>query len=109
MPELLTSDQMAQRVVQELADGMYVNLGFGVMMSNVSKRGEPKRVERCNLPLTGRRCVDLVVTDVAVVEVTHGGFLLRELAPGWTADAVAALTEAPLAIGPELREMRLKE
>ncbi len=222
MPEVLTNDQMAQRVVDELADGTYVNLGFGmpllvanflpkerdilihtengmigvgplaapgqedpdlvnagkqfvtelpgaayfdqslsfamirgghidvsvlgayqvaengdaanwvvpgeriprvggamdlasgarrvvVMMSHVNKRGEPKLVKRCSLPLTGLRCVQLVVTDIAVIEVTGQGFLLREVAPGWTGQDVAERTEASLAISPELREIRLKE
>ncbi len=222
MPEVLTNDQMAQRVVDELADGTYVNLGFGmpllvanflpkdrdilihtengmigvgplaspgqedpdlvnagkqfvtelpgaayfdqslsfamirgghidvsvlgayqvaengdaanwvvpgeriprvggamdlasgarrvvVMMSHVNKRGEPKLVKRCSLPLTGQRCVQLIVTDIAVVEVTSQGFVLNEVAPGWTAQDVADRTEAPLAISPELRGIRLKE
>jgi 3-oxoacid CoA-transferase subunit B len=67
-----------------------------VMMSHVNKRGEPKLLERCTLPLTGQRCVNLVVTDLAVIAVTDEGFVLRELAPGWSAQEVAALTGAPL-------------
>ena len=66
------------------------------MMSHVNKRGEPKLLERCTLPLTGQRCVSLIVTDVAVVEVTGTGFVLRETAPGWTAAEVVAMTGAPL-------------
>jgi 3-oxoacid CoA-transferase subunit B len=66
------------------------------MMSHVNKRGEPKLLERCSLPRTGQRCVSLIVTDVAVVEVTAAGFLLKETAPGWTAGEVADMTGAPL-------------
>ena len=70
-----------------------------VMMSHVNKRGEPKLLERCTLPLTGRACVDLVVTDLAVIQVTDRGFVLREVAPGHTEDEVVELTGAPLEIG----------
>jgi len=66
------------------------------MMSHVNKRGEPKLLERCTLPLTGQRCVSLIVTDVAVIEVTDAGFALKETAPGWTAGEVADMTGAPL-------------
>src|SRR5918912_2230240 len=76
-----------------------------VMMTHVSKRGEPKLVRRCTLPLTGQACVDLVITDIAVVEVTPDGFRLREVAPGWTPEQVRERTEAELRISPELREM----
>lgn len=74
-----------------------------VMMTHVNKRGEPKLVTRCTLPLTGQACVKLIVTDIAVVEVTAAGFLLREVAPGWTPQDVAKLTDAPLAVSRELR------
>jgi len=80
-----------------------------LMMSHVSKRGEPKLVKRCTLPRTGQRCVGLVVTDMAVVEVTAAGFVLREVAPGWTPEDVKDRSEAPLSISPELGAMRLKE
>lgn len=218
MPPLLTSDQMARRVVDELEDGMYVNLGFGMpllvanflprerdvlvhtengmigvgplanpgeedpdlvnagkqfvtelpgaayfdqslsfsmirgrhidvsvlgayqvaqngdlanwvvpgeriprvggamdlsvgakkviaMMSQVNKRGEPKLLEHCTLPLTGQRCVKLVVTDVGVIEVNDSGFLLLEVAPGWKPDDVIELTGAPLAVSEDLTTM----
>ena len=67
-----------------------------VMMSHLNKRGEPKLLERCTLPLTGQRCVSLIVTDLAVIEVSEAGFVLRETAPGWTAGEVVELTSAPL-------------
>jgi 3-oxoacid CoA-transferase B subunit len=80
-----------------------------VMMSHVNKRGEPKLVNRCTLPLTGERCVKLVVTDIAVVEVTGDGFVLNEVAPGWTPGDVVERTEAPLAISSTVREMRVRQ
>ena len=76
-----------------------------VMMTHISKRGEPKLLRQCTLPLTGQRCVDLVVTDIAVVEVTPAGFLLREVAPGWTPTQVQERSEAPLRVSPTLREI----
>jgi 3-oxoacid CoA-transferase subunit B len=80
-----------------------------VMMGHVNKRGEPKLLERCTLPLTGRRCVKLVVTDIAVVEVTESGFVLREVAPGWTAGEIIKLTGAPLAVSEQLTVIRHSE
>jgi 3-oxoacid CoA-transferase subunit B len=76
-----------------------------VMMTHVTKRGEAKLLERCTLPLTGERCVGLVVTDLAVVAVTPAGFELREVAPGWTPADVQERSGAPLALSHTLREM----
>jgi 3-oxoacid CoA-transferase subunit B len=76
-----------------------------VMMTHVTKRGEPKLLHRCTLPLTGEQCVDLVVTDVAVVAVTADGFELREVAPGWTPELVQERSEASLRQSPTLCEM----
>ena len=76
-----------------------------VMMTHVTKRGEPKLLRQCTLPLTGVRCVDLVVTDIAVVAVTPEGFLLREVAPGWTPAMVRERSEAELRLSPALREV----
>jgi len=59
------------------------------------------------LPLTARGCVDLIVTDIAVIEVTPKGLVLREVVPGWTAKEVQALTEPKLKIAPDLKEMEL--
>jgi 3-oxoadipate CoA-transferase beta subunit len=67
-----------------------------VLTNHVTKTGEPKLVERCTYPLTGRRVVSRVFTDLAVVDITPEGFALRELAPGVSADEVVAKTRAPL-------------
>ncbi|MEE8384339.1 MAG: 3-oxoacid CoA-transferase subunit B [Dehalococcoidia bacterium] len=74
---------------------------------HTTRDGKPKIVRRCSVPLTAPGCVDLIVTDVAVVEVTPGGLLLKEVAPGWTADEVQGLTEPELIVSPDLREIEL--
>lgn len=74
---------------------------------HTTRDGKPKIVKECSVPLTAPECVDLVVTDVAVIEVTSKGLLLKELAPGWTVEEVQALTEPKLVIAPELKEIEL--
>ncbi len=78
-----------------------------VAMEHTTKDGRARILRECTYPLTGRRCVDLIVTDLAVVEVGASGLVLREVTPGWTPGEVAALTEAPLAVAGDVREMAL--
>jgi 3-oxoacid CoA-transferase B subunit len=77
-----------------------------VCMEHVTKDGAPKIVKQCTYPLTGLACVDTVVTDLAVVDVTPEGLSLREVAPGWTAEEVQRLTGAPLQIRGRIPEIR---
>ena len=65
-----------------------------VITRHVTKTGEPKLVEACSYPLTGRRVVSRIFTDLAVVDVGPGGFQLKELAPGVTLDEVIEKTGA---------------
>jgi 3-oxoacid CoA-transferase subunit B len=64
-----------------------------VTMEHVTKKGEKKILRKCSLPLTGVRCVDRIITDYCVLDVTKDGLKLVELAPGVTAEQVQDLTE----------------
>lgn len=78
-----------------------------VTMEHTTKDGKPKIVKKCSYPLTAKECVDLIVTDLAVIEVTQKGLVLKEVAPGWTAKEIQALTEPELKIAKDLKEMEL--
>ncbi|MBI4939468.1 MAG: CoA transferase subunit B [Actinobacteria bacterium] len=69
-----------------------------VLMEHVAKDGTHKVLDRCTLPLTGSGVVDRVITDLAVLDVTPSGFVLREVAPGVTTDDVLAASGAPVEV-----------
>lgn len=67
-----------------------------VMMSHCDRRGRPKILRECSLPITAAGCVDRIYTDLAVIDIEDGRLLLREIAADSTVDAVVAATAAPL-------------
>ena len=69
-----------------------------VIMDHVNTQGEPKILNSCTLPLTGRGVVNRIITDRAVIDVTPDGLLLVEVAPGHTVEEIKACTEPPLAV-----------
>lgn len=78
-----------------------------IIMEHAAKDGTPKIVRQCSLPLTGRRVVHRIITDMALLDVTAAGLVLRELAPGVTQHEVQDRTEPKLLIAPDLKEMAL--
>ena len=78
-----------------------------VAMEHVTRRGEPKLLVRCTLPLTAAGVVHRIVTDLAVIDVAPDGLVLREVAPGTLVDDVRAVTEPVLRIADDLREVSL--
>ena len=77
-----------------------------VAMQHVSKDGKSKILNQCSLPLTGEHCVNRIVSELAVIDVTPQGLKLVERAPGVTVDEIMKATEAPLIIDGEVPEMK---
>src|SRR5512134_161727 len=87
------------KMVKGIGGGMDLVAGAKrvvVMMEHATKDGKPKILKQCSLPLTGKRCVSAICTDRAWIDVTQDGLVLRELAPGETAQSVQKLTAPKL-------------
>ncbi len=78
-----------------------------VVMNHLNKNSEKRVVKTCTYPITAIGCVDLLVTDIAVMDVTDQGLVLKEVAPGWTPEEVQELTEPTLIIDPDCQEITL--
>ncbi len=78
-----------------------------VAMTHTTKDGRPKIVKQCKYELTAPKCVSLIVTDMAVIEVTPGGLILKEIAPGFTPEEIQSFTEPKLIIASDLKEIEL--
>jgi 3-oxoacid CoA-transferase subunit B len=77
-----------------------------VAMEHTTKEGRARIMKQCTLPLTGIQCVDRIVTDLAVIDVEPDGLVLREVAPGLTAERVQELTEPRLRVAPDCKTIR---
>jgi 3-oxoacid CoA-transferase subunit B len=78
-----------------------------VAMEHANKEGAPKILERCALPLTGKKCVHFIVTDLAFMEVTPEGLVRRERAPGETVESVQKLTQPKLKVPSDLKTIKV--
>jgi len=93
-----------------MGGGMDLAAGAGrviVTMLHTTREGGPRIVKDLTFPLTAKRCVSLIVTDLAVIEVTTAGLVLKEMAPGWTFKEIQDLTEARLKPATDLKEIEL--
>jgi 3-oxoacid CoA-transferase B subunit len=75
-------------------------------MRHTDKKGNPKIVKKCKFLLAAKRKATLIVTDIAVIKVSAAGLVLQEVAPGWTVEAIQAMTEPRLIISPDLKEIK---
>ena len=106
----LANWMLPQRGVGNVGGAMDLATGAAgviVAMEHTDRIGEPKIVEECTFPLTGKGCVYLIVTDLAVIECDGKGLTLIEVAPGWTPEEVQQLTGAKLTISPDVGEFQL--
>jgi 3-oxoacid CoA-transferase subunit B len=76
-----------------------------IAMEHTTKEGEAKIVKACTLPLTGVGVVNMIVTELAVIEITPQGLVLREVAPGVSPEAVQKVTEPTLRLAPDMKVM----
>ena len=106
----LANWMLPQRGVGNVGGAMDLCLGAKtviVAMEHTDRQNLPKILEECTLPLTGKGCVSLIVTDLAVIERSGARLTLKEVAPGWTAQEVQALTGAHLVVDAGLKEYQL--
>jgi len=106
----LANWMLPQRGVGNVGGAMDLATGASgviVAMEHTDRNGEPKIVEECTFPLTGKGCVYLIVTDLAVIECDGKRLTLKEVAPDWTPEEVQQLTGAKLTVSPDVKEFEL--
>ena len=106
----LANWMLPQRGVGNVGGAMDLSAGAKeviVAMEHTDRQNRPKIVEECSFPLTGKECVSMIVTDLAVIQCTANGLVLKEVAPGWTAEEVQELTGARLTLASDLKEYQL--
>jgi len=97
---------------KELTIGGSMDLAMGTerliaVMEHTTKDGQYRILKECSYPITALESVNLIVTDIAVIEVTDQGLVLKEVAPGWSPEEVQALTEPQLIVDPDCQEITL--
>jgi 3-oxoacid CoA-transferase subunit B len=106
----LANYHMPGRITGSIGGGQdlaYCSKKVVVIMSHIDKGGRPKIVDRVALPITAPGCVDRIITDIAVIDVTAGVLVLQELLAGWTAEEIQEITSAPLHVAADLVELTL--
>jgi len=101
---------LPQRGVGNVGGAMDLAAGAKVVivaMEHTDRQNQPKIVEECTYPVTGKECVSMIITDLAVIRRGPDGLELLEFAPGWTSEEVQELTGARLAISPGVKEYQL--
>ena len=78
-----------------------------VAMEHTDRSNNSKIVDECTFPITGKECVSLIVTDIAVMAPTHDGLVLKEIAPGWSVEEVQSITAAHLIVTGDVKEYEL--
>ena len=79
-----------------------------IALEHTTREGEPRLLKRCNLPVTAVGVVTLVVTNLGLFEVSPQGFVLKEIASGYTPEEVQAVTGAELIIPSDLKELEVR-
>ena len=80
-----------------------------IAMEHTTREGDPRLLERCNLPITAPGVVKMLVTDLGLFAITPQGFELMEHAPGWNPEEIQEQTGAKLSISPQLKEFRFRD
>jgi len=104
----IASYMIPERLIKGMGGAMDLVAGADniiVTMTHASKSGQSKLLAECTLPLTGKGCIKRVLTDLALLDIHDGKFILRERAPGVSVDEIASLTDGELCVAGDVPEM----